>query len=560
MKTLKHILLDVLSLGFYLLLVCGVDILFNRTTAWTILYAVAGLLFDYRPRLALGGLGLAFFVARGIFGVGIPVRTYLAAQLLLCIACAGARCLVNRRTANEVHVGTTFGIYLRPTLLLMAVGLATICILIRVRIAMPLGWMALVLVVWPSLPKAPSKPPIDLRRVAFGSVATAISLLATLALVELGTRLFLEVPRYQSETTGPHPISITTLVPNTSEQWTTPVTPGVSKSYSIDISPQGLRDRFFELKRPNEYRIAMVGDSFTWGAVLEENETIPKVLERRLAERFPECEISVVNAGVGAYAPWQERIFLGERVFPLEPDAVVLQLYPENDVPDSLIPYGEYLQAYLEEWRAHLRLLALRGRWPMQFDRWLRIHSYAYRRLIAAMGERWAVSTWIMKTRVAPAIPALPPNAPRPCSIEPALRDPYPLLEKAWRKYEEDIAGIVEDCRSRNIEVLVYAIPARSTADKTLWTSLALTSDMEFEQYEYALEMHRTKRFVQGFGVDYVDLLDDFTEANDPQAFYYVFDGHLSPAGVAVVVENLLELIGEKWPVCNHEEPSTPRR
>ena len=313
MKSLTHVVSESVSLGAYLLFVCGVDILFNRTTAWTILYGVAGLLLHYRPRLALSGLGLAYFVTRGIFGLGVAAPAYMSAQLLICMAFALANGLVSPRAAHEVRSGVALGPYLRLALLLMAVAFAVFCMLMRVQIVKPVGWMAFVLLIWLTLPKAPHETPIALRSIVIKGVAGTISLLTTLALLELGTRLFLNVPRYQSETTGPHPASITTLVPKTSDRWTTPVSPGISKSYTIAISSQGLRDRFFLPKRPNEFRIAMLGDSFTWGAVLEVDETIPKRLEKRLGEQFPECDISVVNAGVGGYAPWQERIFLNER-------------------------------------------------------------------------------------------------------------------------------------------------------------------------------------------------------------------------------------------------------
>jgi hypothetical protein len=550
MHSLTRLTLSVGSLGAYLICVCGVDVLFNGTTIYTVFYGFAGVLLDYRPRLVLSAWGIGFFTARGIYGIDLLAHDYRSVQLLTAIACAGAHCLADRQTAEDVRTGLGLGPYLRPGLLIAAASLIASGCLFRIPLAPVAGWTAFFLLVWLVLPKSPRQPGIPLRPLAVKIAAILFLCVLTLALTEAATRIFLRVPPMRSETVAPHSAAIMTLAPGMVEHVATQVSKDVTKHYTVANSSQGIRDRYYGSKKRGEYRIAMLGDSFTWGAVLELDETIPKVLERTLRERNPGCDISVINAGVGGYAPWQERIFLRERVFALEPDAVVLQLYPENDVPDSLIAYGEYVEAYLQEWRSQLRLILLQQHWPMRFERALRTSSDAYRALITATGDRWSLSTVLMAMRLAPDVPPMPVNAPRPYSIEPALRAPYPALEKAWRKYEQDIAGIVEDCRARGIAVLVCAIPSRATADRFVWAMEVAISDLAPEHYQYALEMERTKSWVEGLSVEYVDLLPAFSQAADPQAFYYVLDGHLCPEGVAVVVDNLAETIERAWPLC----------
>ena len=48
---------------------------------------------------------------------------------------------------------------------------------------------------------------------------------------------------------------------------------------------QGLRDRDYGPKLPDEYRVLLIGDSFTFGHGLETEETISRQLEDYLAER-----------------------------------------------------------------------------------------------------------------------------------------------------------------------------------------------------------------------------------------------------------------------------------
>ena len=52
---------------------------------------------------------------------------------------------------------------------------------------------------------------------------------------------------------------------------------------SIRTNTKGLRDREYNSKKPkNTFRILVLGDSFTFGSCVEENETYPKVLENFL--------------------------------------------------------------------------------------------------------------------------------------------------------------------------------------------------------------------------------------------------------------------------------------
>ncbi|HOH52545.1 MAG TPA: hypothetical protein PLI98_17595 [Candidatus Hydrogenedentes bacterium] len=79
--------------------------------------------------------------------------------------------------------------------------------------------------------------------------------------------------------------------------------------------------------------------------------------------------VTVINCGVGGYAPWQERMFLRKRGFPLEPDLVVLQLFPGNDVAGSYSRAGKRLEAFDEEWEVRLRDYRRQREIPFRLER-----------------------------------------------------------------------------------------------------------------------------------------------------------------------------------------------
>jgi len=90
---------------------------------------------------------------------------------------------------------------------------------------------------------------------------------------------------------------------------------------SIRINHLGFREREIEPKSQARYRIAIVGDSLTWGQGLEEGDRFSDVLERSLGARY-----EVLNFGIpGNNLP--EHLQVLEQALSASPDFVLLQLY-----------------------------------------------------------------------------------------------------------------------------------------------------------------------------------------------------------------------------------------
>ena len=93
----------------------------------------------------------------------------------------------------------------------------------------------------------------------------------------------------------------------------------------------GFRDATPRLapKRPGEFRIVVLGDSFTVSAGVDFSRIYTTLLEQRLKEKHPGAR--VINLAVGGYNVVQYAAVLEEVALGLEPDLVVVALYPEND-------------------------------------------------------------------------------------------------------------------------------------------------------------------------------------------------------------------------------------
>ena len=87
----------------------------------------------------------------------------------------------------------------------------------------------------------------------------------------------------------------------------------------------GFRDRAIAARQPGEFRIVVLGDSFTVSAGVEHEAIFTNLLERRLART------RVINLAVGGYNIVQYALVLQEVGLVLEPDLVLVALFPDND-------------------------------------------------------------------------------------------------------------------------------------------------------------------------------------------------------------------------------------
>ena len=106
-------------------------------------------------------------------------------------------------------------------------------------------------------------------------------------------------------------------------------------SYTVKINPSGFWDAELTPKRADEFRVAMLGDSFTWGLGVPYGERFTEIVEAR------DPKINVLNLGVAGFSPVQYLLQL-DQTFALKPDYIVVALCLGNDLADnvSFTPYN----------------------------------------------------------------------------------------------------------------------------------------------------------------------------------------------------------------------------
>ncbi|MCA9422670.1 MAG: SGNH/GDSL hydrolase family protein, partial [Nitrospira sp.] len=103
----------------------------------------------------------------------------------------------------------------------------------------------------------------------------------------------------------------------------------------INTDSMGLRSKIsgmvYGTKQPQEYRIAIVGDSVTFGeGVPNTEETFTEVLEHMLNQQQNRLAVKVFNFGVSAYSVKQMVAVLQHRMVNIQPNLVVMAIIPPD--------------------------------------------------------------------------------------------------------------------------------------------------------------------------------------------------------------------------------------
>ena len=130
----------------------------------------------------------------------------------------------------------------------------------------------------------------------------------------------------------------------------------------VKINSAGMRDdrEISIVKAADTYRIAVIGDSYSEALQIPTSKTYLALTEKSLNE----CagfkgskKVEILNFGVSGHSTAQELLTLRSRVWPYQPDLVLLQFLSGNDVRDnSKALVGNYPRPFFNLAEGHLAL------------------------------------------------------------------------------------------------------------------------------------------------------------------------------------------------------------
>ncbi|MCC6154564.1 MAG: hypothetical protein IT367_12430, partial [Candidatus Hydrogenedentes bacterium] len=408
------------------------------------------------------------------------------------------------------------------------------------------AWALALIIITLSIPKPAGLPQSRQTQLATILLA-AVSIVLSLSILEIGARYLLPKPSISQEMYVEDIDYIMTLRPRSKGGYDLLDNNKKDTSIQVEISSQGIRDREFGPKSADEFRIVALGDSYTMGHGLQPEETYPRVLERLLNEAGLAKRVTVVNCGVGGYAPWQERGFLKNRGLSFSPDLVVLQLFPSNDVAGSYSQVGKRLKAIDAKWESRLELYRRKSELPVRCERFLQQYSWLYLDILTMSKKDGFILYAISDLRFLKPRDYTPvkPWTDRNANQEVCLIEWYPELEEAWKLYAEAITGIRDDCKSRGIDLIAFAHGDPISINDDGWVEL--NKFFSKTPYEQNKDIRLTNELLDQIGVPHVDVLGPLKSYPQPADVYFKFDGHVTPVGARIIATAVAKyLLAEK--------------
>jgi lysophospholipase L1-like esterase len=357
-------------------------------------------------------------------------------------------------------------------------------------------------------------------------------------------------------------------------------------------------------------RIVALGDSFTQGYGVAEDEAYPRALEARLAARAPGHRVEVLNLGVPGTSPRDYVGHLRDPGLAYEPDLVLVGVMA-NDVQDVWIQrrFGvrfasEVLRDVQRDvtderplWRrapglvlpalypfvwtqladarraleARLGPTQARAEAPAAAERTAIVPAERWRDVVLAMGSRFGRGDETARALAAAPSDRLERIAPVATGavsldseegvegylrllalVEPRLFADAVLLpppyDDAWKETESYLTAIVRTARRAGSQVAIVYVPASHQVTAAARPTLEHDGFVwDPRTLEDTTFPDRLRRFGVAAGVPVVDLLPVFRAARD-RPLYYVRDGHWTPAGHALAADALAATIGPLLP------------
>jgi SGNH hydrolase-like domain, acetyltransferase AlgX len=314
--------------------------------------------------------------------------------------------------------------------------------------------------------------------------------------------------------------------------------------YDVPVTTNALGFRGPEVPpRGSALRVLALGDSFTFGLGVQDDEGFAARLRRRWSQRG----VEVVNAGQVDMGPENEWRLLRSDGPRLEPDVVLLAFYVGNDVRDVMLGLdrarvvdGRLLASpHARRWYRPLVPGRLLDAVPVPaaseargLKRALGRHSHLYRFLSgrAAILREWA------RRGGGPAAPVFTILDDEAVCI----REEPEELRAGWERAEAAVLRIADWCRARGTALVVVVIPTAAQVEDERWQDVRRRHGLRAEDFDLEKPQRRLRAFAEASGLPLVDLLPTLrAAARSGPHLYYATDPHWTARGHEVAAEEI---------------------
>ncbi|GEM_PF-3444175 len=293
----------------------------------------------------------------------------------------------------------------------------------------------------------------------------------------------------------------------------------------VSINSVGIRDDPIQPKENYDVRILMLGDSFTWGYGVEQNETFSEVVQQQLNHEGVKAD--VLNAGVTSYSPTLQYLYLREKGIKLKPDVVVLN-FDMSDVQDDYLREQEAIfdetgelvsvpnpekKSFLLDLRKEIKITALINSIFIGIDRILPPPTKIEKPFLYDIAyDRYGITRFSEVTNE---------------SVH-------------WQRTFSYILKMKELCEKERCKLVLAVYPYAHQISPIEWeegrhNSGLLTGVIYSDRAEKKLQA-----FAEEQNISFISMFEGFRESS-VTPLYFSYDGHFNPSGHALAGKVLSE-------------------
>jgi len=338
------------------------------------------------------------------------------------------------------------------------------------------------------------------------------------------------------------------------------------------FNSRGVRGPEYSLEKPSdEYRIVVLGDSFTEGYTVEFEELFSEVLKRRLSEQTGR-RIEVINMGVGGYSTDQELLLYQTEGRQYHPDLTVLMFHDNDPWFNRQARYGPWRRGYKPLFRLERETLHLTNTpvpppsppaTPRPADATSPTETPLRDRLKGALSEHSEFYRWIRRrikntASVHDLAIALDLAGPPDTKEETSIRVPKefgvyrreyaPEIRAAWEVTEALLAKLKQETHADGSKLLVFHVPAQATVHLEKWEQMKKNYGMAEDEWSIERISWELREILERLNIEFIDPIERMRRsakalARHGERLYFENDGHWNTNGHHVVGEMLATYI-----------------
>jgi hypothetical protein len=301
-------------------------------------------------------------------------------------------------------------------------------------------------------------------------------------------------------------------------------------SYIQRVNNIGLRGKDRTLEKPlNHYRILMLGDSFTMGKGVEDDQTFSFLIEESLNKNniCQTTTFEVLNGGVDSYAPILSYLQLSRDLVHLDPDVIVLNL----DVSD-LVQEAAYRENAI--YNSNGEIVGVPGTerpvlLNQRIRRWIDQNMYFTRLILFYTNKLLGYKDLSIQGVVTRANNEI---------IKYTLSEDKTNRNKQWKQMFDSISMIKKFSDDRSISFILVIYPWGHQVNDSEWIpgrynfmSKDATASDKYLETIYQLS--------EKFGITLVNLFPLFRTYKSNSQLYFDYDMHWTVEGHKVIAKGL---------------------